>query len=89
MSGPHERTVLRLLAQLQDTLRGAERTLEPFRLVPYLQELAAAFHRFYSEHRVISEDIELTQARLMLADGVRQVLAIGLNLLGVSAPDKM
>lgn len=89
LSGPSERAVLRLLAQFEDAVGGAERTLEPYRLVPYLQELAAAFHRFYTENRVITDDAELTQARLMLADGVRQVLAIGLNLLGVCAPDKM
>lgn len=89
LDGPHERTVMRLLSQFEDAIEGAERTLEPYRLVPYLQELAAAFSRFYTENRVITDDRELSRARLMLADGVRQVLAIGLTLLGVSVPEKM
>ncbi|MDD5448986.1 MAG: arginine--tRNA ligase [Candidatus Omnitrophica bacterium] len=64
-------------------------TLEPHGLVAYLQELAGAFHGFYDRHRVINDDAELTKARLFLVDCARIILASGLKLLGVSAPNKM
>ena len=86
---PQELRVLRLLGQFEDNVLGAERTLEPYRLVPYLQELAGAFHRFYTENRVVTDDLELTGARLALIDGVQKVIRSGLGLLGVSAPLKM
>ena len=86
---PSELRVLRLLSQFQDHVLGAARTLEPYRLVPYLMELAAGFHKFYAENRVVSEDAALTEARLLLADGVQQVIRTGLGLLGVTAPLKM
>lgn len=85
----HEIRLMRLLWQYEETLLGAEKTLEPYRLVPYLMDLAAAFHRFYTENRVVTDDEILTQARLMLVNAVQAVLKSGLNLLGVSAPTKM
>ena len=81
--------VLRLLWQFEEAVAGAEKTLEPYRLVPYLMDLAASFHRFYAENRVITDDAELTEARLMLAESVQAVIHTGLELLGVSAPLKM
>lgn len=59
-------------------------------LVPaYLEEVASLFHVYYSGHRVISDDRELTAARLALSRGVQMVLAEGLGLLGVDAPESM
>jgi arginyl-tRNA synthetase len=81
--------LMRLLWQYEETLLGAEKTLEPYRLVPYLMDLAATFHRFYTENRVVTDDETLTQARLMLVNAVQSVLKSGLGLLGVSAPTKM
>ena len=89
LNNPMETRVLRMLAQFEDSVVGAEKTLEPYRLVPYLMDLAASFHRFYAENRVISDDLQLTQARLMLATAVQAVVRSGLDLLGVSAPLKM
>ena len=86
---PAEVRLLRLLSQYQDALLATEKTLEPYRLVPYLMDLAGSFHRFYTENRVVTEDIPLTRARLFLVEGVQSVLKSGLNLLGVSAPLKM
>ena len=63
--------------------------LEPFGVVLYLQGLAEGLHRFYDNHRVIGTDEKLTHARLALVRGVQTVLANGLSLLGVSAPEKM
>ena len=80
---------MRHLSAYECTLSGAERTLEPYRLVEYLKDLAASFHRFYTENRVITEDAPLTDARLFLVDCVQTVLRSGLGLLGVSAPLKM
>ena len=89
LGNPSERRVLAILSQFESALEGAERTLEPYRLVPYLQELASSFHKFYADNRVVSEDAVLTEARLFLIEGVQQVLRTGLRLLGVSAPLKM
>ena len=89
LGSPSEIQTLRLLSQFEDAVDGAEKTLEPYRLVPYLMDLSASFHRFYTENRVITDDVELTQARLMLANAVQAVIRCGLELLGVSAPLKM
>jgi len=89
LGNAQELRVLRLLSQFEDNILGAERTLEPYRLVPYLMELASGFHKFYADNRVVSEEASLTKARLLLAGGVQQVIRTGLGLLGVSAPTKM
>ncbi|PKL40884.1 MAG: arginine--tRNA ligase [Spirochaetae bacterium HGW-Spirochaetae-1] len=67
----------------------AAETIEPHKIPTYLLRLAQAFHRFYTEHRVLSEEAEMTNTYLTLADAVRTVLRNGLNLLGVSAPEQM
>jgi arginyl-tRNA synthetase len=61
----------------------------PHRLSHTSQELAATFHRFYTECRVVSDDPALTQARLWLSTATKQVLANLLGLVGVSAPESM
>jgi arginyl-tRNA synthetase len=55
----------------------------------YLKELASLFHGWYNEHKVIGDDADLMQARLLLSVSVQQVLNNGLLLLGVSAPTSM
>jgi len=62
---------------------------EPHRITFYLQELAGLFHPYYHRHRVISEDTELTKARLALCEAVMIVLKHGLKILGVKAPERM
>lgn len=84
-----ELTLIKRLLQFPDLVSGAARALEPHRVAYYLQELAAAFHPYYNRHRVISGDRALTDARLALARAVGQVVRNGLDLLGVSAPEKM
>jgi len=64
-------------------------TLDPYLLTVYLQELAETFHKFYDRHRVLTEDAALTKARLVLVDAARIVIKAGLELLGVSQPEKM
>ena len=63
--------------------------LEPYRLVDYLNNVAAGFHKYYAHQRVVSDDAHVTKARLLLCDCVRIVLHNGLELLGVSQPDQM
>ena len=55
----------------------------------YLMDLVGQFHSYYSKHRVISDDAEMSKARLCLISGIRRVLKNGLLLLGVAAPEKM
>lgn len=64
-------------------------TLDPYMLTVYLQELAETFHKFYDKHRVLGQDDKLTGARLALIEGARIAVSCGLELLGVSRPEKM
>jgi len=91
---PEELGLLKRLAMFPETLQSAALACEPHRVTTYLQELAAAFHGYFTkykdtEERVISGDRELSRARLAMVAAVRQVLANGLGLLGVAAPERM
>jgi len=91
---PEELDILKRLALYPELLRGAALAHEPHRLTAYLQELAAAFHGYFtryrdSDERVISGDHDLSRARLAMVAAVRQVVANGLGLLGVTAPERM
>ncbi len=68
---------------------GATRALEPHRITFYLQELAKEFHSFYTVHRVLGNEPELTGARLSLCMATMHVLKEGLSILGVTAPERM
>jgi arginyl-tRNA synthetase len=89
LDAPEELAVLKELALFPDIVRGAARAREPHRVPAYLQRASESFHRFYHVHRVVTEDRERSQARLLLCLGARRVLANGLGLLGVSAPERM
>jgi arginyl-tRNA synthetase len=86
---PQELDLMRKIGLYPDILIGCAKTLEPFSLVRYLQEVAAAFHKFYDSCRVLDENKELSVERLALIEAARVVLRNGLRLLGVSAPQKM
>ncbi|MBM4289300.1 MAG: arginine--tRNA ligase [Deltaproteobacteria bacterium] len=86
---PEELTVLKLLAGYPDIVEAAATHLEPHRITYCLTELAGELHSYYYKHRFISDDQELTQARLLLVQGVKAVLDHGLGLLGVEAPEAM
>ncbi len=81
--------LMRKIGLYPEVLIGCAKTLEPFPLVRYLQELASAFHKFYDSCRVIDDNKELSAERLALIDAACIVLGNGLRLLGVSAPEKM
>jgi arginyl-tRNA synthetase len=84
-----ELELVRRMIQFNDVVEESVRELEPHRLVFYLLELAGEFHRYYNRHRVVSDDRELSRARLLLLENVQKTIRRGLEILGVSAPLKM
>ena len=84
-----ERQLIRKLLQYPDIISKAAQFWEPHRLTNYLQELAAIFHHFYQKHRVVTEEVSLSQARLVLCKATQIVFANGLKILGISAPERM
>ena len=89
MTTEEETTLIRTLARLPEEIHAAARDYDPSRINRYLTELAGDFHRFYGACRIKGEEPAILAARLKLADSVRSVLANGLGLLGVTAPEKM
>jgi arginyl-tRNA synthetase len=86
---PMEAALLRRLAGFEELVVTAAAQRAPHRLTRYAEELAAAFHRFYGECRVLTDDHALSSARWWLVDATRQVLANTLALIGVDAPERM
>ena len=84
-----EAALARRLEEFPDVLAAAARELAPHSVAFYLRELAGEFHSYYNAERILVEDEALRLARLALSAAVRQTLANGLSLLGVSAPEKM
>jgi arginyl-tRNA synthetase len=82
-----ERDLLKAIAEFPAVIQGAAQALEPHRLTGYLEALARLAHAWYHKYRVLGAPEE--GARLVLARAVRQVLANGLSLIGISAPDRM
>ncbi len=81
-----------LMQQLElypEIIAHAAMAYEPHQIAHYLKDLASNFHTYYNAHRMKIEDVELRNARLTLSTATRQVLANGLQLLGVDAPEKM
>ena len=89
LSESAEISLIKKLLTYPMVLEGAARSFEPHRITFYLQELAAMFHTYYHNHRVIGEDPGLTSARLALCRGIRIVIGDALTILGVTAPEKM
>ncbi|MEK6551627.1 MAG: arginine--tRNA ligase [Pseudomonadota bacterium] len=85
----HEQVLLQRLGRYPEIVEASALTHEPHQLAYYLRELAADFHLYYNTHTFLVEDGALRDARLNLIDATRQVLANGLGLLGVSAPESM
>jgi arginyl-tRNA synthetase len=84
-----ELELIRKMIQFNDVLVDSVGELEPHRVVFYLLDLAGEFHRYYNRHRVISEDTDLSRARLLLVENVQKTIRRGLEILGVDAPLKM
>jgi arginyl-tRNA synthetase len=86
---PEERELVKALADFPDTLEGAAAALEPHRIAGYLLETARLAHTWYHKHHVLGEAAPLRSARLVLARATQVVLANGLAVLGIGAPDRM
>jgi len=84
-----EINLLKAMAGYPGLVESAALELAPHRIVFYLQDLAAQFHSYYNKVRILSEDEELSRARLSLAAAVKVVIANGLTLIGVNAPETM
>jgi arginyl-tRNA synthetase len=84
-----ELALMRKLLLLPELTETAAQTLEPHHLTYYAQDLATVFHAFYRDCRVVSDDPALTAARLKLVSATKTVLARTLNLMGMSAPERM
>lgn len=86
---PEEKNLIRMLVRYPEMILGAANSLEPHRITFYLNDLAGVFHSYYNKNKVISENAELTGARLFLVKIIKIVLQNALKILGVSAPEKM
>jgi len=84
-----ELALIKKVLQFDSIMNICLTTLDPYMLTVYLQELSEAFHKFYDLHRVLGQDDALTKARLSLIEGTKIAIATGLELLGVSRPEKM
>lgn len=84
-----ELTLVKDILKYPEVLSDAVNNLEPYMIAYYLIELARDFHSFYQKHRVVTDDIQLTQARLYLISKVALTIKAGLELLGVSCPEEM
>lgn len=86
---PEELRIIKKLLTYPMTFEGAVFSHEPHRITFYLQELTGLFHPYYNKYRVVTDDLELSRARLALCEAIRIVVKDGLEILGLTAPDRM
>lgn len=84
-----EISLMKLLSEFPDVVDSCASTYEPHRLAEYLHDAAGSYHKFYHEHRVVGDDLEVTSARVALCLATKTVLGSGFAILGISAPEKM
>lgn len=90
LNKPEEMHIIQKLSDLPELLELIAVNREPYRLSIYAEELAAMIHKYYARYQIVSaKSKELSQARLMLLETTRDVLAIVFDLMGISAPEKM
>jgi arginyl-tRNA synthetase len=89
LTNDHESALMVELARYPEVIEAAAANLEPQLIAQYLRDLAYGLHTWYNAHQFIVDDADLRDARIALAMATRQVIANGLDLLGVSAPEKM
>jgi arginyl-tRNA synthetase len=89
LTSERELTLAQRIGEFPETIAEAARELSPHSVTFYLRSLAADFHSYYNAERILVPDEQLQLGRLALCAAVRQTLANGLSLLGVSAPEKM
>jgi len=86
---PEELKLIQEMIRYPEVVSVSANFLEPHRITFYLMNLASLFHSYYNKHRVLEDDRELTMGRLYLIMAVKRIIRNGLELLGVSAPEKM
>ncbi len=84
-----ELDLLKYLSAYPEVIEASALSLEPHRIPFYLIELSSLFHSYYNKYRVITSEVELTKARLLLVSSIRRVIKSALNVLGIAAPEKM
>jgi arginyl-tRNA synthetase len=85
-----EISLIKLLSKFPQKMDEVSESLEPRKLATYLEEVAAAYHKFYGNHKVINhDDINTSFARKQLCEATQIILKNGLSILGISAPDRM
>ncbi len=89
LTEPQEAAVIDRLSAYPDMVAAAGRNCAPHTVAHYLRDLAADFHSWYNAHAFVIDEADLRDARLCLALAVKQTIANGLSLLGVSAPERM
>ena len=89
LNHPSEIALLKQLEKFPAIIYNAHLSLEPHNIANFLHEIANRFHKYYADCRIISEDEELTNARLTLSTATKTVIGNGLKLLGITAPEKM
>ena len=89
LDSAHEEKLARVMNRYPDVLASAARNRAPHQLAHYLQDLATAFHSYYNAEQFLVDDENLRNARLNLIAATGQIIAAGLDILGVSAPEKM
>jgi arginyl-tRNA synthetase len=86
---PEELKLLKTLSTFPATIENCALELAPHKIIFYLMELAGQLHSYYNKHKVITDDLPLSRARLCLIKALQGVLKNGLNMVGLSAPEKM
>lgn len=90
LKSPEEISLIKILSVFPEAVSSAAATLEPHKIITYLNEVAENYHRFYHNNRVIDAEVkELSYARLRLCEASRIVLKNGFDIIGISAPEKM
>jgi len=86
---PEELNLLKTISTFPTMIENAALELAPHKTIFYLIELASQFHSYYNKHKVLTDNVGLTQARLSLVESLRVVMKNGLDIIGLTAPEKM
>jgi len=86
---PEELNLLKTMSTFPTMIENAALELAPHKTIFYLIELASQFHSYYNKHKVLTDNVGLTQARLSLVESLRVVMKNGLDIIGLTAPEKM
>jgi arginyl-tRNA synthetase len=89
LTAPVELAIIKKILAFPEIVESCAWTYEPHRLAEFLHDVAGLFHGYYHEYRVVTEDVPLTSARLLLCRAVQIVLRNGFAILGIGAPEKM